>query len=102
MGFTSARPAAVLGALRVRGSRVQLRAAFGRARCATRELRSLRGLAPLDRLRRSPALRAARVKSRRPSGATEHESRARKTEPLRCQGDDDGGQTGTHEPALKV
>jgi len=33
-----------------RGSRVQLRAAFGRARCATRELRPLRSLAPLDRL----------------------------------------------------
>jgi len=30
------------------------------------ELRPLRGLAPLDRLRRSPALRAGRVKSRRP------------------------------------
>ena len=30
------------------------------------ELRPLRGLAPLDRLSRSPALRAGRVKSRRP------------------------------------
>jgi hypothetical protein len=30
------------------------------------ELRPLRVLAPLDRLRRSPALRAGRVKSRRP------------------------------------
>lgn len=38
--------------MRFRGSRV--------------ELRPLRGLAPLDRLRRSPALRAGRVKSRRP------------------------------------
>src|SRR5438093_11544933 len=52
MGFTSARPSAVLGALRVRGRRVGTR--------------PLRGLAPLDRLRRSPALRAGRVKSRRP------------------------------------
>jgi hypothetical protein len=42
-----------LGPLRVKGSRV--------------ELRPLRGLAPLDRLCRSPALRAGRVKSRRRS-----------------------------------
>jgi hypothetical protein len=35
------------------------------------ELRPLRGLAPLDRLRRSPALRAGRVKSRRPNSSGE-------------------------------
>src|SRR6266487_1595595 len=45
------RSAGAARRLRVRGSRV--------------ELRPLRGLAPLDRLRRSPALRAGRVKSRR-------------------------------------
>ena len=35
------------------------------------ELRPLRGLAPLDGLRRSPALRAGRVKSRRPDSKGE-------------------------------
>src|SRR3989442_15796786 len=53
MGFSALpTPSPHRAALLVRGSRV--------------ELRPLRGLAPLDRLPRSPALRAGRVKSRRP------------------------------------